>query len=75
MTTQETQTVKFIRNACAEGQGYEVGDIQSFSPKTCGELIAARAVELFTKPEKSAPENASLPASKAKRTAKKAQNK
>lgn len=57
----ENQFVKFTRNSAAEGSAYVKGTIKAFSPKICAELIATRAAELFTPPEKATRETAALP--------------
>ena len=53
--------VKFTRNAAACGEPYSQGEIASFNPKICAELVAARAAVYFDKPEPKEIETASAP--------------
>lgn len=69
--------VKFTRNAMVQAEPYSQGEIASFNPRQCEELISARAAIYFEKPEEpvietaeapmTARENATIPTKKTKR--------
>ena len=79
METNGKIFVRFTRNSAAEGEPYFLGEVASFNPKVAGDLINARAAEVFTPPAKQeietaaiqpAKETATLPKPRAKKAAK-----